>query len=129
MDNHHRSIDPLTTDKVQTYSTKIQDILNQYCKITIQAQKAQGQAEPADQLAFDPQRHQYIWFCSGWDGKRRIQHISMYLKIKDQKIWVEEDNTDLGLVDALLEAGVPKDDIILGFQHPSKRTLTEFAVA
>ena len=62
-------------------------------------------------------------------GKKRIQHISMYLKIKDQKIWVEEDNTDLGLVDALLAADIPKSDIILGFQHPSKRTLTEFAVA
>ena len=122
-------MDILTTDKLQTYETKIQDILTQYYETTIQAKQAQGQTDPADQLAFDDKRHQYLWFCSGWDGKKRIQHISMYLKIKDQKIWVEEDNTDLGLVDALLAADIPKGDIILGFQHPSKRNLTEFAVA
>lgn len=122
-------MDTLTTQKLQTYQTKIQDILTHYYETTLQAKQAQGQTDPADQLSFDNQRHQYLWFCSGWDGKKRIQHISMYLKIKDQKIWVEEDNTDLGLVDALLAADIPKSDIILGFQHPSKRTLTEFAVA
>lgn len=122
-------MDTLATRKLQTYQAKIQDILTHYYETTIQAKQAQGQDELADQLAFDTQRHQYLWLCSGWNGKKRIQHISMYLKIKDGKIWVEEDNTDLGLVDALLEAGIKKSDIILGFQHPSKRSLTEFAIA
>ncbi|MGF1493299.1 MAG: element excision factor XisI family protein [Microcoleaceae cyanobacterium] len=28
----------------------------------------------------------------------------------------------------MLEAGVPPEDVVLGFQHPSKRLLTEFAI-
>jgi len=51
----------------------------------------------------------------------------MYLRIKDGKIWVEEDWTDLCVVDDLLAAGISKSDIVLGFHHPSKRPLTEFA--
>ncbi|WP_277884337.1 element excision factor XisI family protein [Nostoc parmelioides] len=51
------------------------------------------------------------------------------MQIQNGKIWVEEDSTDLGIVDDLLAAGIPKTDIILGFHHPSKRALTEFAIA
>jgi hypothetical protein len=42
---------------------------------------------------------------------------------------VEEDSTDLPIVDELLASAIPKTDIILGFHHPSKRALTEFATA
>lgn len=83
----------------------------------------------ADRLILDEQRDQYLWLRCGWDGKKRVQHIIVYLQIQNGKIWVEEDNTDLGIVDDLLAASIPKSDIILGFHHPSKRALTEFAIA
>jgi XisI protein len=82
----------------------------------------------SDRLILDEQRDQYLWLRCGWDGKRRVQHIILYLQIQNGKIWVEEDNTNLAIVDDLLEAGIPKTDIILGFHHPSKRALTEFAL-
>lgn len=53
----------------------------------------------------------------------------VYLRIREGKIWVEEDWTKQGVVNDLLAAGVPHEDIVLGFQHPSKRPLTEFANA
>ncbi|MBE9035711.1 XisI protein [aff. Roholtiella sp. LEGE 12411] len=83
----------------------------------------------ADRLILDEQRDQYLWLRCGWDGKKRVQHIILYIQIQNGKIWVEEDNTDLGIVDDLLTAGIPKTDMILGFHHPSKRALTEFAIA
>ena len=52
----------------------------------------------------------------------------VYLRIQNEKIWVEEDWTKQGIVNDLLAAGVVKEDIVLGFQHPSKRPLTDFAV-
>ncbi|QLE55104.1 XisI protein [Nostoc sp. TCL26-01] len=82
----------------------------------------------SDRLILDDQRDQYLWLRCGWDSKRRVQHIILYLQIQNGKIWVEEDNTNLEIVDALLAAGIPKTDIILGFHHPSKRALTEFAI-
>ncbi len=80
-------------------------------------------------LLFDKVRDHYFWFHVSWDGIRRVQEIMVYLRIRNGKIWVEEDWTNQGIVDDLLEAGVPHKDIVLGFQHPSKRPLTEFAIA
>ena len=65
----------------------------------------------------------------GWHGKQRDFGVTVYLRIKQGKIWIEEDWTKQGIANELLEAGVPFEDIVLGFQHPSKRSLTEFAVA
>lgn len=74
-------------------------------------------------------RH-YFWFSVGWADKRREFGVTVYLKIEDSKIWIEEDWTQQGVANNLLEASsVPAEDIVLGFQHPSKRPLTEFALA
>ena len=37
--------------------------------------------------------------------------------------------TEEGLANQLVKAGVPREDIVLAFQHPSTRKLTDFAVA
>jgi hypothetical protein len=66
-----------------------------------------------------------IWL--GW--KKRVQHIILYLRIQNGKIWVEEDSTNFCIVDDLLNENIPSQDIVLGFQPPSKRPLTEFAIA
>ena len=52
------------------------------------------------------------------------EYVKVYLRIVQGKIWIEEDWTKQGIADQLLEAGVPPEDIVLGFQHPSKRSLT-----
>jgi XisH protein/XisI protein len=81
------------------------------------------------QLAFDRIHDQYLWFRFGWEDKKKVQQMIVYICIKNGKIWVEEDATDLCIVDDLLAADIPKYDIILGFHHPKKRALTEFATA
>ena len=116
-------------DKLEYYRTTIKKILTGYYEMTVKGAIALNKVEPDDRLAFDEERDQYLWFRSGWEGKQRIRYITMYLRIKDGKIWVEEDSTDLPLVDDLLAAEIPKSDIILGFHHPSKRAFTDFATA
>ncbi|MDY7014461.1 MAG: XisI protein [Cyanobacteriota bacterium] len=80
-------------------------------------------------IAFDEIRDHYFWFHTGWNGKHRVRGVAIYLRIRNGKIWVEEDWTKQGVVNDLLSADVPPEDIVLGFQHPSKRPLTEFAIA
>jgi XisI protein len=80
-------------------------------------------------VSFDQERDQYLWFHVGWDNKHRDFGVVVYLRIEQEKIWIEEDWTKQGIANELLEAGVPAEDIVLGFQHPSKRHLTEFAIA
>jgi len=116
-------------DKIDLYRSTIKQILTRYYEMTLQAAIASDGSETEDRLALDEERDQYLWFRSGWEGNQRIRYITMYLRIKDGKIWVEEDWTNLCVVDDLLAAEIPKSDIVLGFHHPSKRALTEFATA
>ncbi|MEZ4887801.1 MAG: element excision factor XisI family protein [Chitinophagales bacterium] len=34
---------------------------------------------------------------------------------KGDKVWVHEDNTDLGIAEVIARAGIPKSKIVLGF--------------
>ncbi len=58
-----------------------------------------------------------------------MKAISVYVRIKNQKIYIEEDWTEEGIATELLREGVPKEDIVLAFHDPETRKLTEFAVA
>jgi XisI protein len=53
--------------------------------------------------------------------------VTVYIRIEQGKVWVEEDWTKQGIANELLAAGVLPEDIVLGFHHPSKRRFTEFA--
>lgn len=43
-------------------------------------------------------------------------------------MWIQHDGTDGGVASKLVEQGVPKQDIVLGFHSAFKRQFTEFAV-
>ena len=53
---------------------------------------------------------------------------SFILNIKDGKIWIQHDGTEVGIALELVKQGVPKHDIVLGFHAPFKRQFTEFAI-
>lgn len=114
-------------DKLEQYRNIIKRILTEYYEMSNPQKVENGVIEASERLAFDEKRDQYIWFRFGWDDKKQIQHIIIYLCIKNGKVWVEEDVTNLCVVDDLLSNGIPQSDIVLGFHHPSKRKLTEFA--
>jgi XisI protein len=65
----------------------------------------------------------------GWDGVRRIHGCLIHIDIIKDKIWVQYDGTSTAIAEELLEMGVPREDIVLGF-HPLKlRQYTDFAVS
>jgi len=49
--------------------------------------------------------------------------------IKDDKIWIQRDGTEIGIANELMASNVPKKDIVLGFHAPYKRSLTDFAAS
>ena len=111
--------------KLESYRKIIKEVLTRYHQLS----NADTQPNIEDLLAFDEKQDNYFWFRSGWDGNKRVSTIIIFLRLKNDKIWVEEDWTDLCVVDYLLEAGVPKTDIVLASHPPSKRKFTKFAIA
>ncbi|NET62498.1 MAG: XisI protein [Symploca sp. SIO2E6] len=79
-------------------------------------------------LILDTERDRYQVLHIGWEGLSRVFGCIIYVEIKDNKIWLERDGTEIGVASELVAAGVPKQDIILAFHAPYKRKFTEFAV-
>ena len=81
------------------------------------------------QVSIDNQRGHYQMLSVGWERGQRVYHVLLHVDLKDQKFWVQQDYTQPSITDLLLEAGVPKSDIVLGFQPPQARELMDFAVS
>ncbi|MEA5468635.1 XisI protein [Spirulina sp. 06S082] len=112
------------TDRLTYYRNTVVRLLQDYYALKPRLNSTDTVKE---YLVLDKESDNYLWIRSGWKGTQRVQYIIFHLRIEQDKIWVEEDSTDLCIVDDLLQADIPKEDIVLGFHHPNKRKLTEFA--
>ncbi len=112
-------------DKIENYRNLIKKILTEYNRLV--TERYTNDAEML--LAFDEERDQYLWFQVGWKENKRVRGITVHARIKNSKIWIEEDWTEEGIANELLREGVPPSDIVLAFHHPEDRPLTDFAVA
>jgi hypothetical protein len=79
------------------------------------------------QFVTDDRNGHYQLLNIGWEGQRHVHSILVQIDIKGDFVWVQADNTEYNIVDALLAEGVPQNRIVLGFQAPYKRAFTEFA--
>jgi hypothetical protein len=110
-------------DKLDEYRQCIQTLLKNYAAIPI----SNGEIET--QTVFDREQDHYQIMNVGWDGDRRVHGCVMHLDIKDGKVWVQHNATELQIAQELAAMRIPKQDIVLGFQAPYMREYTEFGVA
>lgn len=108
---------------VEQYRTLIQQLLRQHA----QYPAAHGEVEA--QTIFDTQNDHYQLVHVGWNGTHRIYGCVLHLDIKQGKIWIQQDGTEVGIANELIALGIPKQDIVLGFQSRFMRKFTEFAVS
>ncbi len=52
-----------------------------------------------------------------------------HVQIIEGKIWIQRDGIEDGITEELVAAGIPKSDIVLGFQPPEVRPYTGYAIA
>lgn len=113
-------------DKLDRYRDLIESKLSETVALF---ERAISSKQLRDQVVFDRQRDNYLVVQEGWDGSRRIHSIVIHIEIINGKIVIQEDWTEHGIARDLEAAGVPKSDIVLGFQPPEVRPLTGYAVA
>ena len=75
------------------------------------------------QTAFDESRDQNLWIQVGWVGQRRVQGITVHIRLVEGKIRIEQDWTEDGIATELQRAGVPVSDIVLAFHEPANQSL------
>lgn len=110
-------------DTLDTYRQIIERILKEYARIPY----AHGDIDR--ETVFDRTSDHYLLMLVGWEGIRRVHGCLIHMDIINGKIWVQRDGTEYSMARELLDAGVPKDHIVLGFRPPDVRPHTGFAVA
>jgi hypothetical protein len=78
---------------------------------------------------FDDERGHYLLMLFGRDQDKRIHDTILHFRLHNGKVWVELDEAFEGITTDLVEAGIPRDKIVLAMHSPWKRQFTEFAVA
>src|SRR5262245_30504326 len=104
-------------DQIDRCRNAIHEILSRY----VANDRVEGHDGVQTYCAFDDDHNQYLVVRSGWIGQRRIKGIVLHLRIDDGKVWIEENSTDQTIADDLVARGISKEDIVLGFIHPSLR--------
>ncbi|TNE47638.1 MAG: XisI protein [Deltaproteobacteria bacterium] len=109
-------------DQVGQYGQILEELLNVY------AQKpSHGDIET--EVIIDRNGKHFELMHVGWHGTRRVHGSVLHIDIIDGKIWVQHDGTSPGIALDLVEAGVPREDIVLGFRPPEVRPYTDFGTA
>jgi len=80
------------------------------------------------QLVFDTEHDHYQLIDIGWEELRRIYNCFIHIDIKDGKIWIQHNMTDVDLAEKLVDMGVTKKEIVLGLHPPYKRPHTGYGV-
>lgn len=115
-----------TISKLKMYENFILAVLNEYADPIAENDESYRKIVLADKTM----RH-YQLLAMGWTEKERfVDNILIHLHIKsDGKIWLLENNTEIPIAQELVNHGIPKTDIVLGFHPPQYRAHTGYAVA
>lgn len=111
-------------DKLKQYRQCLRDKLCQLAEFINQHTRDRGFFAHA---VIDEERDQYLLVKTGWNHHRRVHGTTLYLRIIDGKIWIEEDWTEDGICRQLVESGVSENDIVLASQSPEPKVLADLA--
>lgn len=110
-------------DKLAKYREIIRQLIFDYAT----HKPANGQIET--EVVIDSERDHYEVLHVGWDGVRRVHGSVVHIDIIGDKVWIQYDGTSVPVAEALLEAGILREDIVLGFHPAELRQYTGFAVS
>jgi len=110
-------------DTLNHYRTCIQTLLEQHSQYKSQRKDVESV------LFFDSVRDHYQLMRVGWNGLSRVYHTVLHFDIKNGKVWLQQNTTDIDVGQELVEMGISKNDIVLGLHPPYKRPYTGYGVA
>jgi len=79
------------------------------------------------QVVTDSAHHHYQLINIGWHKGRFIYSPLLHFDIRDEKVWVQQNGTELEIADELILRGVLAKDVVLGFIPEPERVLMKYA--
>jgi hypothetical protein len=109
-------------DRTDRYRLIVRRIIEDYAE----GKLSHGQIET--EAIMDRERDHYEVMHVGWDDQRRVHGTVVHIDIIDGKVWIQHDGTNRPVAEELMAAGIPPEDIVLGFHPSDVRPFTGFAV-
>ena len=109
-------------DKLAKYEKAIMSFLEEYA-----AYFSNDPSGIETYIVADKERKHYQIVRTGWHEGRFFHYMLFHILLKNGKVWLQQNNTEDLIGDDLIAHGIPKSDIVLGFQPEEVRPLTGFA--
>ena len=111
-------------EKLEKYQKILTAFVEEYAKAPFSVQK-----DLENQAITDTIHNHFQVVTIGWDKGTFVYNPVFHFDIRDGKIWIQQNWTELSVVEELMAKGVEKQDIVLGFVPPYARIHTGFAAA
>lgn len=110
-------------DALSQYREIVEGCLREFAAVKYAIQDLSNEA------VFDRQQDRYVVMSMGWDNRKRVHGALIHIDIIDGKVWVQRDGTEEGIACKLVEAGIRREDIVLGFRPAELRTVINWGQA
>ncbi|MBK9335491.1 MAG: XisI protein [Lewinellaceae bacterium] len=97
---------------IAAYENAILAFLNDYAKI-----KPSEWTQVQNQVIVDRENGHYQLVRVGWHNGQHIHYAVFHFDLIGDKVYIQENRTDLPIVDELVELGITREDILLAFQE------------
>ncbi len=104
--------------QVSHYTTAIKTVLREYQQLQT--------PHAAIELLFDDEHMRYLAMRVGWYGQKRIHLCLAHIDIVGEVVIIQSNNTEAPLATELVENGIPKEKIGLGFIPPEAQQYAEY---
>ena len=110
--------------KIKRYQDIIVELLHEHAQ-----SYNQSNLEIKAQAICDYENNHFQLLNVGWQKGKYYFYPVFHFDIRDGKVWLQENRTDILIAQELVDRGIPKEDIVLGLHPPEARPLTGYAVA
>ena len=110
-------------DAISQYKEIVRNLIMEYAGY----KPSHGEIET--EVIIIPDKGHYELIRLGWNGVHRVHYVAIHIDIIGDKVWIQHNGTSVGIADELVEAGIPRDHIVLAFHPAHLRQHTGFATA
>lgn len=111
------------TEKIKRYRPLVQQVIERHAGMPTEP------VEPESVVVIDPVHDHYLLMDVGWEAGSRAHYIVIHLRLKDGKVWIEEDGIEYGIARDLIAAGITAEDILVATEGVRLQPLPELAAA
>ena len=110
-------------DRLELYRQSIIQVLQYYADLPYRY------GDVTTSFIISQDQNQFLLIDDGWQDGIRVYGVLVHAEIRNNKIYIQRDDTEEGITDDLLRSGIQPEEIVLAFHPPEVRHHTGLAIA